>query len=393
MVLMPYSTALTLAQRPVISYLLCGLCILVFALQLGTGVTDHLMYYPDSWNPIRMMTASLAHADIFHLLGNLIFFMAFAPALELLVGDRLRYIGFMILISLVVGVAYSVGVLIGSVANLPTLGFSGVVMGVIGLSAFMMPNARIRLFWWFVIGWKIIFVPAWIVAAFYIGFDAWQMLTGENSGGVNLVAHVFGGLAGYAYGYLRLQNRRNEISDELADEVEAMQMEQKYGKTRSEAHRYKKRLDEVEVQKRSQQDKDRFMRGLYQMVKTHRDSDAVLALLERFGANTSMHELETLFDYLEQWGPSRTRLCLGRWIIDTLDREKRYGRAILIIEKCQAISAQFILPDVSRTLFYAAMALDLNKPAVTRNLVKDPQKRYGKLLNPAQCNHLLQKAV
>ena len=119
------------------------------------------------------------------------------------------------------------------------------------------------------------------------------------------------------------------------------------------------------------------MRSLYQMVKTHRDSEAVLALLQRYGGDTPTHELEALLEHIHSWGPSRTYLCLGRLIIDRLDQEKRYGRGILIIEKCQAISPVFILPDVSRTLFYAELAIDLNKPEVARLLTGKHKPQYA----------------
>ena len=127
MVLMPYSAALTLAQRPTTTYATLLTCLVVFLLQATTGVTEHLLYYPRSWNPITMVTSSLAHADVFHLLSNMIFFMAFAPALELLIGDRLRYLGFMLLVAIAVGISYSISVAIGSNSDLPSLGFSGII--------------------------------------------------------------------------------------------------------------------------------------------------------------------------------------------------------------------------------------------------------------------------
>lgn len=350
------------------------------------------MYYPGSWNPLTMLTSSLAHANLMHLAGNLVFFLAFAPALELLIGNRLRYIGIMLLISFVVGISYSISVLIGRSPDLPSLGFSGVVMGIIGLSAFLMPQARIKVFWWYILAWKTLYIPAWIVAACYLGLDAFTMLFSDNFGGVNIVAHVMGGITGYLYGYFRLQERREEIKDELEQEIEAMQIEQKQGKTRSDAHRYKRHLDEVETSKRQKQEHERFMRNLYQMVKTHRNSQAMMTFLTRYGPNTPVHELEELFEHISKWGPSRTILCLGRLIIEQLDRDKKYARAIMQIEKCQAISPPFVLHDISRTLFYAEMAIELGKPEVTRNLVHNAQKRYGRLLNTEQCNHLLQKA-
>lgn len=393
MLILPYSTALTLSRPPIVTYATMFICVIVFMAQLGSGITESLMYYPDSWNPIRMISASVAHAGWLHLIGNIAFYLAFAPALELLIGSKIRYLWIMLFISLVVGISYSISVVIGNDSAIPTLGFSGVVMGIMGLSAYLMPQARIKVFWWYYIAWKTFYVPAWILAVIFIGLDTLTMLTVSDYGGVNVVAHVAGGLAGYVYAYLWLKDRKEDTREELAQEVEAMNIQRKFGRTRSEAFRARSVIEERQKQKKQKQDHDRFMGRLYQMVKTHRNSEAVLTLLTRYGTDTPTNELEALFDPVKDWGPSRMALCLGRMIIDKLDREKRYGRAIIFIEKCQGISPQFIPPDISRTLFYAQMAIETGKHKVAEELLKNPQQRYGSLINTDQCNHLLQKAI
>ena len=392
MLIFPYSTALTLGRPPYISYAAVLLCLVVFSLQLGVPITESLMYYPDSWNPVTMVTSSLAHAGFWHLFGNLLFFMAFAPALEILLGSSLRHLGAMLLVALVSGLSYSLWTVISGAEVIPTLGFSGVVMGMIGLSAFLMPHARVRVFCWLIV-WKTFFVPAWIVAAIYLGLDVWAMLTLNDFGGINLVAHVAGGLTGYLYGVLRLGDRKQEISDELAEEIEAMRIQQRHGKTRAEAYRYKKATDPLIAEREQARDYDKFMSQIYQMVKTHRDSEAVLQLLSRYDLQSLYTEIEPVFERAFEWGPSRSLACLGRLLIQILDRENRHGRALYYIERCQSLSPQFILPDVSRTLFYAQMALDTGKPIVAKNLVDNSAQRYGTLVNTQQFNHLLQLAI
>ena len=390
MLIIPYSTALTLARPPYVSYAAMVICMVVYTLQLGFPITETLLYYPDSWNPVTMVSAALAHGGFWHLFGNLVFFMAFAPALEILLGNSLRYIGFMLFICLVSGVCYSIWTIVSGADAIPTLGFSGVVMGMIGLSAYLMPQARVRVFCWLVV-WKTFFVPAWVLAVIYIGLDAWAMLGSDDFGGINLVAHVAGGFGGYIYGLLWLKERKQEVSVELADEIEAMNVEQRYGKTRAEAHRYKMAIDPLIAKRESERDHDKFMGQVYQMVKTGRDSEAVLELLTRYDQRTLYTELEPIFERAFEWGPSRALLCLGRLLIQILDREQRHGRALVYIERCQGLSPKFVLPDISRVLFYAQMALDTGKPLVTRNLVQNAARRYGSLVNNQQCNHLLQQ--
>ncbi|MDH3387601.1 MAG: rhomboid family intramembrane serine protease [Gammaproteobacteria bacterium] len=391
MLIIPYSTALTLARPAYGCYMAVAICALVYTLQLAAPITDSLMYYPDSWNPLNMVTSAFAHAGFWHLFGNLVFFMAFAPALEILIASSLRFAALILFLALVTGLAYSLSIVVSGSEAVPTLGFSGVVTGMIGLSAYLMPHARVRVLCWLILLWKTFFVPAWVLAAIYIGLDAWTLLGADEHGGVNLVAHVFGGIGGYVFGLLWLKERREETSAELADEIEAMRVEQRFGKTRAEAHRYRRQTAPLIEQREREREHDRFMGRIYQMVKTHRDSEAIVELLDRYDLQALFTELEMVFERAREWGPSRTLLCLGRLLIQLLDQEQRHGRVLMTIERCQAASPQFQLPDVSRTLFYAQMAIDTGKAGVAAQLLVNAAERYGGLVNHQQCNHLLQK--
>jgi len=392
MIFLPYSTALRLSSPPLVTYATTLLCVLIFLFQVSSEVTESLLYYPATWNPVKMITSSLAHADWLHLIGNMFFYLAFAPALEVLLGSRIRYLWIMLFISFVVGISYSVSTLIGSAEPLPSLGFSGVVMGMMGLSAYMMPKARIRVFFWYIFMWKTLYVRAWVLAALYIGLDTWTMFSVVDYGSINVVAHVAGGFAGYLYGHFWLSERREEVQGELAHEIKTMRIKQREGKTRAEAYRYKQEMEQQDSRKLEARSHEKLMGRIYQMVKTRRDSEAVLTLLEKYDLATPTHELEQLFERMAQWGRSRAVLCIGRLIIQQLDAEKRAGKVIVYIEKCQKISPLFVMADVSRVLHYAEMSLQMGRAEVTRNLTADASKRYGELVNPAQCRHLFEKA-
>jgi len=391
MIILPYSTALTLARPPVITFATILICFLVLNFQELFPITEGLMYYPDSWNPVKMLTSSLAHADWMHLIGNMIFYIAFAPALEVLIANKLRYIWIMFFISFVVSVSYSISVFIGSMEPWPTLGFSGVVMGMIGLSAYLMPKAKIRVFWWYIVFWKTFYVPAWVLAIAYIGLDTWEMLTANDFGEINVVAHVAGGFAGYLYGYFWLSDRKEETQEELAEEIATMKMEKQFGNSPAMSFRGRKELHRQHIQRMEAKEHDRYMGRVYQKVTAHLDSDAIYLLMEKYDyLRMQTPEFEALFDRIEEWGASRTLLCIGRLVIYKLDREKRYGRAIVYIEKCQNISPQFILPELSRTIFYAKLAIESGKPQVAKNLIDSPEKRYGEMVDIALCEKLTQ---
>ena len=163
-------------------------------------------YNTVTWNPLKMVTASFAHADWAHIVFNLVFFFAFAASVEMIIGS-LGFVVFILVSSLIIGVTDSV------VSTLMddhhwTLGLSGVVMGMMGLFAYLLPRGKIRCYYWFIVIFGSIAVPGWILAAWYIGGDIYQLFTRDEYGGVNVLAHVTGGVAGYIYGFFFLRRAR-----------------------------------------------------------------------------------------------------------------------------------------------------------------------------------------
>ncbi len=152
-------------------------------------------------------------------------------------------------------------------------------------------------------------------------------------------------------------------------------------------------IDQRRLEKQRSREQDKFMGGVYQCVKTHRNSEAIAQLLTRYDESTPLVDLETVFERVGEWGPSRTLLCLGRLIIYCLDDEKRFGRALVYIEKCQNISSQFALADLSKTLFYVRFAMETGKLEVAKNMLIDAEERYGTLVSQKQCQEFLQQAL
>lgn len=153
----------------------------------------------------------------------------------------------------------------------------------------------------------------------------------------------------------------------------------------------KKQIKEQPVPRMSGQEYDRFMGRVYRMVGCHRDSDAIYMLMDEYDyLQTPMNEFEALFKHVEQWGPSRTLLCLGRLIIYRLEREKNHGRVLTYIEKCQGISPRFAMPELSRVTFYARQAIEAGRLDVAKNLVVEYETRYGDLVGSGECDRLLQ---
>ena len=167
---------------------------------------NNYAYNTASWNPWRMIASSFAHGDWGHILFNLIFFIAFAATVEALIGP-VAFVLFILINSTIIGVTDSVVSMLAG-AHHWTLGLSGVVMGMMGLFAYLLPRGKIRCYYWIIVIFGSIAVPAWMLAAWYIGGDVYQLLASDDHGAINVLAHVAGGISGYLYGFFFLKDRR-----------------------------------------------------------------------------------------------------------------------------------------------------------------------------------------
>lgn len=179
---------------------------------------SRVAYYTGSWNPWHMITASFAHSDWGHIVFNLIFFIAFAGTVEIMIGG-LAYATFIVASSILIGV---VGSITAFGEHYWTLGLSGVVMGMIGLYAYLLPRGKIRCYYWIIILFGSVAVPAWALALWYIGGDLYQLFAYENHGAVNVLAHVTGGIGGYAFGMLFLKRQKRAAAElqQILDKID-----------------------------------------------------------------------------------------------------------------------------------------------------------------------------
>jgi membrane associated rhomboid family serine protease len=133
-------TRMTSPGRPVVTYVIIALCILVFILQqlpvIGGQVTAALQYagvysYPASqtgvgFQPWRMITSIFVHANILHILLNMYTLWVFGMVLEPMLG-KARYA----VLFLLSGFAGSVGVFLIADPRQPVVGASGAIFGMI----------------------------------------------------------------------------------------------------------------------------------------------------------------------------------------------------------------------------------------------------------------------
>lgn len=181
----------------------------LYQIRVPTYPDNEFAYYTGSWNPIAMVTSSFTHGSWPHIIFNLIFFYAFATTVEVLIGG-FSFIAVIVAISIFSGVFSSMAAGLIS-EHYATLGLSGVVMGMIGLYAYLLPSGSIRCYYWFIVIFGSVAVPAWALAVWYIGWDVYNLFANVDNGVVDVMAHVTGGAAGYLYGVTFLRARRREI--------------------------------------------------------------------------------------------------------------------------------------------------------------------------------------
>ncbi|HEU4655503.1 MAG TPA: rhomboid family intramembrane serine protease [Steroidobacteraceae bacterium] len=169
--------------------------------EVPRNLTNDLSYDPSTLNVKRMVTAAFTHADVFHLLFNLLFFFAFAASLEVIAG-HLLFAGFAIATAIGTHLAYAYSVRNAQDA-IPTIGLSGVVMAMMAFLAVIAPTLRIRCFLWLLIIVRRIRVPAMLLVAFYVAENIYDYSHATVDDHVNYIAHisgaVFGAIAGVAY--------------------------------------------------------------------------------------------------------------------------------------------------------------------------------------------------
>lgn len=187
-----------------------------YSISAPEDMTVNYWYHPSSWSLPHMITSAFAHGDWSHVIGNVFFFFAFAATVEIVLGSIL-YIVFFLTIAFSTSALYSLhSIAVGSLV--PTLGLSGVVYGFMGVLLFLAPSINIRhIFWFFLLFWRVyrFSIPVWMLVIFYVGFDAYKLIATEDWQGINLIAHVGGGVVGYLFGFLFLRNKKNEITKEL----------------------------------------------------------------------------------------------------------------------------------------------------------------------------------
>ncbi len=195
---------------PYVTYILIAINVVVFFLELSAGdpFIERWAFVPARFlaNPasefLTIFSSMFMHGGWLHLGGNMLYLWIFGDNVE----DRLGH-GLYAIFYIVCGiVATFAQFLLSMNSNVPNLGASGAIAGVLGAYLVMFPGRRVNV----LMGRVVTATSALVVIGlwFLIQLFSLGQITSANTGGVAYMAHVGGFIAGLVLGYLLGGRRR-----------------------------------------------------------------------------------------------------------------------------------------------------------------------------------------
>jgi membrane associated rhomboid family serine protease len=187
---------------PYVTYALVAINVLVFFLELNNGdaFIQEWAFIPARFsadpaaNIPTVFSAMFMHGGWLHLGGNMLYLWIFGDNVE----DRFGHVKYLTFYLLAGIAATFAQYLVLPESNVPNVGASGAIAGVLGAYILMFPHARVNV----LLGRSVVAMPALLVLGFWIVL---QLVSGVGSiaytdadvGGVAYMAHVGGFVAGF----------------------------------------------------------------------------------------------------------------------------------------------------------------------------------------------------
>jgi membrane associated rhomboid family serine protease len=196
---------------PLVTYAFLALNVLFFFVELsgGDAFVEKWAFVPSRFlaNPfgdfLTLFTAMFMHAGWLHLGSNMLYLWIFGDNVE----DRFGHIKFAIFYLLCGLAATFAQLAFSSGSNVPNLGASGAIAGVLGAYILLFPKGKVRVLQ----GQRVIPVSAlivigiWIVLQLFSGIGS--LANTAQTGGVAYMAHIGGFVAGFVLTFLFRGNR------------------------------------------------------------------------------------------------------------------------------------------------------------------------------------------
>lgn len=186
---------------PLVTYVLIALNVLFFFVELsgGDAFIEKWAFVPSRFlaNPggdfLTLFTSMFMHAGWVHLGGNMLYLWIFGDNVE----DRFGHVVFTIFYLLCGLAATSAQLAFSTGSNIPNLGASGAIAGVLGAYLVLFPQGKVNV----LMGRGVVPMSAlvviglWIVLQFFSGIGS--IVNTADTGGVAYMAHIGGFIAGF----------------------------------------------------------------------------------------------------------------------------------------------------------------------------------------------------
>ncbi|HEY6393775.1 MAG TPA: rhomboid family intramembrane serine protease [Candidatus Binataceae bacterium] len=160
------------------------------------------------WPPITLITSIFLHGGLMHVAGNMLYLFVFGATVEAELGHR-RYLLFYLASGIAAGLAT---VMMAPASQVPVIGASGAIAGVLGAYFVFHPRGRILTILPLLIFVQFIEIPAVIYLMLWFALQLYSGIAEGSgaamTGGVAWWAHVGGFLFGMALGPLLTRGRK-----------------------------------------------------------------------------------------------------------------------------------------------------------------------------------------
>lgn len=199
-------------STPWVTYLVMGGALTVFVIQLIAGQSADSLIYSLGFVPavffnnaslpaelilvppaVTLLTHLLMHGSLLHLAGNLLYLWVFGNNVEEAMG-HFRFLIFYALCGAAAALTYG---LLQPYSDVPMIGASGAISGVLAAYLMLYPRAQILV----IIPLGFFFLPAklsavWVLSAWFVLQMAEALLTDPGAPGIAWAAHISGFVAG-----------------------------------------------------------------------------------------------------------------------------------------------------------------------------------------------------
>ena len=193
-------------NRCYLRYVILFICLVVFFFQISSSQSNLITYYfgfkpasffnnfdkPTFFPVLTLFTSLFMHGGWMHLIGNMMYLVIFADNIEDVFGKK-KFILFYLFSGIFASFSQA---LLNLSSDIPMIGASGAIAGVLGAYLFYFPKAKILVLVPFFIFFTLR-IPASILLIFWFIFQFLNLSNIESS--VAWMAHIGGFIFGYIF--------------------------------------------------------------------------------------------------------------------------------------------------------------------------------------------------